>query len=512
MRPLDHSKISSNPGSLSENSIILNRKKKLQSIRDLGQIAFPNDFKPQHQIQVLHAQYQNKTKDELANESVRVSIAGRIVLKRVMGQAGFIQIQATQGQLQVYLKQSVLLEKDYSAFKEWDLGDIVGIEGDLFKTNTDELTVRARKIELLTKSLRPLPNKFHGLHNTEQRYRQRYVDLIANPNSKKIFKMRSDIVHSVRNFFTQAGFMEVETPMMQSMPGGAAARPFVTHHQALDLNLYLRIAPELFLKRLIVGGFEKVFELNRNFRNEGISAQHNPEFTMLEFYQAYADYQDLMCVTEQLFQTLTQTIFGKKIITYQGHTLDFQRFERLTMLEAILKFNATLTLADLKDRTRLRLICERYHIAFKPEEGIGKLQLYLFEKTVETQLIQPTFITAYPTEVSPLSRRNNGDPNVTDRFEFFVAGFEIANGFSELNDPDDQAERFLAQAQARTKGDPEAMHYDQDYIRALEYGLPPTAGEGIGIDRLVMLLTDSASIRDVLLFPYMRPESSDKIF
>ncbi|OYZ07646.1 MAG: lysine--tRNA ligase [Thiotrichales bacterium 16-46-22] len=387
------------------------------------------------------------------------------------------------------------------------MGDIVGVTGYLFRTNTGELSLHATSAELLTKSLRPLPDKFHGLHDTEVRYRQRYVDLIVNQHSRETFRRRSLIIAGIRQFMIERGFLEVETPMMHPIPGGAAAKPFVTHHNALDMPLYLRIAPELYLKRLVVGGFEQVFEINRNFRNEGLSARHNPEFTMMEFYWAYADYNDLMDMTEALLSKLALDVTGSTELNYQGTPISFAGpFERLSIKQSILKYNADVTAADLEDIDALTRIVEAKGFKVLPGSGLGKVQTILFEETVEHQLIQPTFITEYPAEVSPLARRNDDNPEVTDRFELFIGGREIANGFSELNDSEDQAERFLDQAKAKEAGDDEAMHYDADYIRALEYGLPPTAGEGIGIDRLVMLLTDAPSIRDVLLFPQMRHE------
>ncbi len=398
----------------------------------------------------------------------------------------------------------------YSEFKQWDIGDIIGTDGTLFKTKTGELSVKVDSLRLLTKSLRPLPDKWHGLTDTETRYRQRYVDLIMNEVARTTFKVRSETVNFIRQFLTGRGFLEVETPMMQAIPGGATARPFVTHHHTLDMQLFLRIAPELYLKRLVVGGFEKVFEINRNFRNEGLSTRHNPEFTMLEFYEAYADYHDLMNLTEEMLRGLTRQVLGTNQVSYQGELYEFGKpFTRLTVKESILHFNPELTAADIDSLENARRIAQRLNIPLKSGYGLGKVQIEIFEKTVESRLKDPTFITAYPTEVSPLARRNDHDPFVTDRFEFFVGGREIANGFSELNDAEDQAERFRKQVEEKEAGDEEAMHFDADYIRALEHGMPPTAGEGIGIDRLVMLLTDSPSIRDVILFPHMRPETGN---
>jgi lysyl-tRNA synthetase class 2 len=411
------------------------------------------------------------------------------------------------GRIQIYVTRDGLGEARYEEFKKWDIGDILGAEGTLFKTKTGELSLKVDDVRLLSKSLRPLPEKYHGLTDTETKYRQRYLDLIMNEVTRGTFQTRTAIVRYLRRFLDERGFLEVETPMMQVIPGGATARPFITHHHALDMNLFLRVAPELYLKRLIVGGFERVYEINRNFRNEGLSTRHNPEFTMLEFYQAYADYRDLMNLTEEMFRGLTQTVLGTDKITYQGDAYDFsQRFRRMTLRESILHFNPDIRDAELDDIAALRAIAARLRLPVKDGYGTGKLQLEIFEKTVESNLKDPTFIMAYPAEVSPLARRNDEDPSVTDRFELFIGGREIANGFSELNDAEDQAERFRKQVQDKDAGDEEAMHFDEDYIRALEHGMPPTAGEGIGIDRLVMLFTDSASIRDVLLFPHMRPE------
>jgi len=425
--------------------------------------------------------------------------------RRVMGKAAFAHIQDMSGQIQIYARRDDLQEGVYSAFKHWDTGDIVGAGGVLMKTNKGELSVQVDNLQLLTKSLRPLPEKFHGLTDQETRYRQRYVDLIMNEDSRNIFRVRSAVTAFIRDYLIRAGFMEVETPMMHVIPGGATARPFITHHNSLDMDLYLRIAPELYLKRLLVGGMEKVFEINRSFRNEGLSPRHNPEFTMLEFYQAYADYHDLMDLTEDMLRSLVTEITGASVINYQDEEYDLgQTFRRMTVRESILHFNTHINEADLDDRDKLLNIADRHDIHVETNWGVGKLQIEVFEKTVEASLKQPTFITAFPTEVSPLARKNDDDPFVTDRFEFFVGGREIANGFSELNDPEDQAERFRHQVEAKNAGDNEAMHYDEDYITALEYGMPPAAGEGIGIDRLVMFLTDSPTIRDVILFPHMR--------
>jgi lysyl-tRNA synthetase class 2 len=488
------------------NQIIEERRSKLSKLREAGN-AFPNDFEREDMAQALHNQHGDKDKETLEELQVRATVAGRIMLKRVMGKASFATIQDMSGQVQLYINNAGIGEEEHAAFKHWDLGDIVGASGILFKTKTGELSIRVSSLRLLTKSLRPLPEKFHGLTDQEQRYRQRYVDLIVTPEAKRNFEIRSKAIQILRTFFTDRGYLEVETPMMQSIPGGATAKPFITHHNALDMQLYLRVAPELYLKRLVVGGFEKVFEINRNFRNEGISTKHNPEFTMLEFYEAFRDYQYLMNLTETMLKELTETCVGSAQITYQGHEIDFaQPFQRLTMAEAISAHNEQYSRDQLTDLDFLREELTKRKVTYYPTDEIGMLQLKLFEETTEEKLIQPTFIIAHPTDVSPLARSNDVHPEVTDRFELFIAGREIANGFSELNDPEDQAERFKNQAEAKAQGDDEAMFYDSDYIRALEYGMPPTAGEGIGIDRLIMLLTDSASIREVILFPQMRSE------
>ena len=490
-----------------ENKLIAERREKLNKIREEG-VAFPNDFRRNVMAGELHAEYGNKTKEELESLCVRVSVAGRMMLKRVMGKASFATIQDMSGRIQFYVVRDELPEGLYNQqFKKWDIGDIIGGEGILMKTNKGELSVKLDSIRLLTKALRPLPEKFKGVTDQEIRYRQRYLDLIMNQESRDTFQMRSKIVTHIREFLTKKDFLEVETPMMQVIPGGATARPFTTYHNALDMDLFLRIAPELYLKRLVVGGFERVFEINRNFRNEGLSTRHNPEFTMIEFYEAYATYHDLMDTTEAMLRSIAETVVGNPIIQYQGDEYDFGKpFARMTIKESILHFNADVTEAELDDLAAARAIAQRLEIPLKDSYGLGKVQIEIFEKTVEHRLMQPTFITAYPTEVSPLARRSDADPFVTDRFEFFVGGREIANGFSELNDAEDQAERFQQQVNEKEAGDDEAMFFDEDYITALEHGMPPTAGEGIGIDRLVMLFTDSPSIRDVLLFPHMRPE------
>jgi lysyl-tRNA synthetase class 2 len=490
-----------------EHALIAQRRVKLSALREAGN-AFPNDFRRDAIAGELHAEYDEKDNGRLEASPVRVKVAGRLMAKRVMGKASFAQLQDMSGRIQLFLQREALPEGVYEDFKGWDIGDIVGAEGVLFKTKTGELSVKTESIRMLTKSLRPLPEKFHGLADQETRYRQRYLDLIMNEVSRKTFSMRTRIVQYIRQYLNDRGFLEVETPMMQAIPGGATARPFTTYHNALDMDLFLRVAPELYLKRLVVGGYERVYEINRNFRNEGLSTRHNPEFTMLEFYQAYVDYHDLMDLTEDLLVSMAKDLLGTTRIEYQGQRLDFSRpFRRMTVRESILHFNPGLTPGDLDDPEAARRLAAGLGIVLKDSYGPGKIQVEIFEKTVEEKLVDPTFITAYPTEVSPLARRNDTDPSVSDRFEFFVGGRELANGFSELNDAEDQAERFRRQVEEKVAGDLEAMHYDADYIRALEHGMPPTAGEGIGIDRLVMLFTDSASIRDVLLFPHMRPEA-----
>jgi lysyl-tRNA synthetase class 2 len=489
-----------------ENHLIAERRAKLAKLREQG-VPFPNDFRRTALAGDLLCAYGNRSAELLEAEAVPVSIAGRLRVKRVMGKASFAKLEDTSGTIQVFLQKETLREA-YDEFKTWDVGDIVGAEGTLFRTKTGELSVRAERVKLLTKSLRPLPDKWHGIADTELRYRRRYVDLIMNESSRRVFETRTAIVRYLRAFLDSRGFLEVETPMLHPIPGGAAARPFKTHHNALDVDMYLRIAPELYLKRLTVGGFERVYEINRNFRNEGVSTQHNPEFTMLELYQAYADYTDLMEMIETLFQGLADTLIGSRKVTYQGLELDLSRsFSRLSIEEILLANNPDLDPMSLRDASYLRRVCDAMKIPYRAGDGAGKLQIVLFEKTAEHTLIQPTFAYAYPAEVSPLSRRNDQDPFITDRWEFFVGGRELANGFSELNDPEDQAQRFRDQVERKAEGDEEAMYYDADYVRALEYGMPPAAGLGLGVDRTVMLFTDSASIRDVLLFPHMRPEA-----
>ena len=499
----------SNDKQQDENKLIAERRAKLDALKEQGN-AYPNDFRRNAIAEELHQTFHAHDNDALAEEQVEVSVAGRMMAKRVMGKASFVKLQDRSGQIQLRLERDRLPEGVYQSFKKWDVGDIVGAKGVLMRTQTGELTVLAGEVRLLTKSLRPLPEKWAGLSDQETRYRQRYVDLIINESSREVFRKRSQIVSYMRGFLESLDFLEVETPMMQVTPGGAIARPFRTHHNALDMPLYLRIAPELNLKRLVVGGFDRVYEINRNFRNEGVSTQHNPEFTMLEAYRAYADYNDWMDSTEAMLHGMAEAINGTTIVEYQGESYDFgKKFERITVEECIAKFNPDFDMSKVRDRDYLAAYCEKLGIQVKDNYGAGKLQTEIFDETGEANLREPTFITQYPAEVSPLARKNDEDPFVTDRFELFIAGREIANGFSELNDSEDQAERFRAQVENAAAGDDEAMSYDHDYIRALEYGLPPTTGIGIGVDRLVMLLTDSASIRDVLLFPHMRPEVFD---
>lgn len=490
------------------NEQIEQRKSKLLKLREKGN-AFPNTFRRSHSAEQCHSPYALETPETLEKQNIPVSVAGRMMTRRLMGKASFVHLQDMSGRIQLYIKQDLLPDGLYDEFQSWDLGDILGVEGVLFKTKTGELSIKVHNMQLLTKALRPLPDKWHGLTDHEKRYRQRYLDLIVNEETRKTFIIRSKIIQTLREFLTNRNFLEVETPMMQAIPGGAAAKPFITHHNALDMDLYLRVSPELYLKRLVVGGFERVFEINRNFRNEGLSTKHNPEFTMVEFYQAYADYFDLMDLTEELLKDIVQKTLGKLEVTYQEKTLDFSKtFERYTIKEAIVHFNADIKKSDLEDEASLKSLLKKHNVAIDKSWGLGRLQLELFDCTVESKLQQPTFITQYPTEVSPLARCNESNPEVTDRAELFIAGREIANLFSELNDAEDQAERFQKQVEAKESGDEEAMHFDSDYVVALEHGLPPTAGEGIGIDRLVMLLTDSPSIRDVLLFPHMKKATS----
>jgi lysyl-tRNA synthetase class 2 len=494
-----------------ENKLIAERREKLRALRANG-IAFPNDFKPDAFAGDLQREFDNAEKwtaDAIAAANRRVRIAGRILVRRIMGKASFVEIQDSSGRVQLFLQQAALGDA-YDAFKGWDVGDIVGAEGLLMRTRTGELSVKADVLRLITKSLRPLPDKWHGLADVEQRYRQRYVDLIVTADSRRVFVLRSAMIRFMRQWLEAEPrrFMEVETPMMHPIPGGATARPFVTHHNALDLDMYLRVAPELYLKRLVVGGFERVYEINRNFRNEGVSTRHNPEFTMLELYQAYATYTDVMDLTEAMIRDCAKATLGRTALTWEGRGIDVgPPFKRWAMSEAVRELDPAIGEHDVRDRDALAAHCARLGIHVKKDHGAGRLLTEIFEATVEPTLIQPTFITQYPTEVSPLARASDADSFVTDRFELFVGAKELANGFSELNDPEDQAERFLAQARAKDAGDDEAMHFDADYIRALEVGMPPAGGLGVGIDRLVMLFADVPSIRDVLLFPYLRPEA-----
>ena len=487
-----------------ENELFALRQQHLALLKQ-QKTAYINHFKPSHTSQALHQSFDESSKQDLATQNVNCSVAGRVMLKRAMGKSSFISIQDKAGIIQAYIRQDTIGESEYEDFKKVDLGDIVGVTGTLFKTNTGELSVNTTQLVLISKSLRPLPDKHKGLNDTEIRYRQRYLDLITNPKSRDRFVTRTKIINQIRQFFISQDFLEVETPMMHSIPGGANARPFITHHNALDMQLYLRIAPELHLKRLLVGGLDRVFEINRNFRNEGVSTSHNPEFTMLEFYQAYADYIDAMTQVENLLHGLAKLIDDSGVLAYQEHSISYQQpFTRLSLADAVLQYNPELNPALINDNDALQQYASTKGIATKQNWGWGKTLSTIFEETVEDKLIQPTFITHYPTEISPLARVNDKNPEITDRFELFIAGFEIANGFSELNDPEIQAATFKQQQQSKADGDDEAMFYDSEYITALEYGMPPAAGTGIGIDRLVMLLTNAKSIRDVLLFPLMR--------
>ena len=489
-----------------ENKLIAERRAKLAELRTAG-AAFPNAFRRDVLAGQLHAAFGERSGEWLDANPTRVKVGGRLLFRRVMGKASFAKIGDRTGQIQLYLQQETL-GAAYETFKGWDIGDIIGAAGVLFRTKTGELSVRVDALTLLVKSLRPLPDKWHGLADTETRYRQRYVDLIVSEPTRQVFRTRSRIVRYLRDFLDALDFLEVETPIMQPIPGGATARPFRTHHNALGLDMYLRVAPELYLKRLIVGGLERVYEINRSFRNEGLSTQHNPEFTMLEVYLAYADFRDLMDWIEKATRGLADTLYGTQQLTYQGRAYDLsQPFRRVTVEQAIIEHNPGIDPLSVRDVTYLRKRCEQLGVHFEPADGAGRLQIELFEHTAESALLDPTFVYAYPVEVSPLSRPNDADPFIADRFEFFLAGREIANGFSELNDPEEQAARFRLQAARKESGDVEAMFYDADYVRALEYGMPPTAGLGVGIDRLVMFFTDSASIRDVILFPHLRPES-----
>ncbi len=508
--PADNDKLLEQSG-FDEHQIMAERRAKLEALRASTAAAFPNDVRPAHRAAALHHRYEQHSREQLESEHVQVTVAGRMMLKRVQGKASFATLQDATGRIQIYLNDEGVGTESHESFKHWDLGDIVFADGVLFKTMKGELSIRCRLIRLISKSLRPLPDKFHGLHDTETRYRQRYVDLIVNNESREIFTARSKTLSAIRHFMNDHGFLEVETPMLQRIPGGAAAKPFVTHHNALDQQMFLRIAPELFLKRLIVGGFERVYEINRNFRNEGLSPRHNPEFTMMEFYAAYTDYQWLMDFTEQVLRHAAENATGATVLSYQGKPVDLSRpFERLTILQAIMRHAPQYAQAQLTEPNALRDILRSLKVDLQSpalkQAALGTLQLALFEEVAEEKLWNPTFIIDYPVEVSPLARASDHRPEITERFELFITGREIANGFSELNDPEDQARRFHLQVQAKDSGDEEAMYFDADYIRALEYGMPPAGGCGIGIDRLVMLLTDSASIRDVILFPALRKE------
>lgn len=487
-----------------DNKLVAQRREKLAALREQG-FRFPNTRRPDIRAAALAERYAQEQDAEALAAAGSFALAGRLMLKRVMGRLSFAQLQDDSGRIQLSFERDSLGVDNYKGFKALDLGDILWVRGTLYRTKLGELTLAVQEWELATKALQPLPEKWAGLTDTETRYRQRHVDLIMNPEARALFRVRSQVIQAMRSYFVAREFLEVETPMLHPLPGGAAARPFATHYNALDTTMYLRIAPELYLKRLVVGGFERVFEINRNFRNEGLSTRHNPEFTMVEFYQAWADYEDLMDLTEDMLRSICAEVLGRTQVEYQGEAVDFgQPFRRMTLHEALRAYNEDLAEADLQDRAVLVAALERRQLAV-PEGGVGKLALELFEETVESRLREPTFVTGYPAEVSPLSRASDDAPGLTDRFELFICGREIANGFSELNDAEDQAERFRAQVQAKDAGDEEAMYYDADYVRALEHGMPPTAGEGIGIDRLVMLLTDSPSIRDVLLFPQLRP-------
>jgi lysyl-tRNA synthetase class 2 len=492
-----------------ENKLIAERRRKLEGLRERGR-PFPNDFRKDAEAGALHNQYGDWDNERLEAEGIRVAVAGRMMAKRVMGKVSFVRLQDATGSIQLFLARDGLPDGLYRDFKTWDVGDILGAEGTLFRTRTGELSVRADALRILTKSLRPLPEKYHGLTDQETRYRQRYVDLIMSEESRRVFSLRTRMVAFMRQYLDARSFCEVETPMMQTLPGGANARPFVTHHNALGLDMYLRIAPELYLKRLVVGGMERVYEVNRNFRNEGLSTRHNPEFTMLEVYWAYVADREMMDLTEDMLRSMADAVLGDTQVEYQGCRIDFgPPFERLTMEESLLRQVPELVADRLRDPAYLRERLQALGVELRDAAGPGVLLTELFEQLVEPELTQPTFITGFPAEVSPLARRSDDDPFVTDRFELFIAGREIANGFSELNDPEEQAARFSAQVEKKSQGDEEAMYYDADYIRALEYAMPPTGGLGIGVDRLVMLLTDSPSIRDVLLFPHMRPEDPD---
>ena len=491
---------------MDERNEISVRRSKLVRLREHGDV-FPNDWRRTQFANELHHQFQDATKQQLEQDSHEVSVAGRVVLRRELGRASFVSLRDMSGTIQCYFRSDTLPEEEYTLFKDLtDLGDIVGISGTMMRTNKGELTVLATKFKLLTKSLQPFPSKYQGVEDQELKYRRRYLDLIANENSRKLFEIRSKMIQSIRRFFDARDYLEVETPMMHPIPGGAVAKPFVTHHNVLDMDLFLRVAPELYLKRLVVGGYERVYEINRNFRNEGLSTRHNPEFTMLEFYQAYATYEDLIKLTSELVYELATTVFDTDTIQWGDHEITFTQKPRVMSMEAsVAEALSVAQISDVRDETFLRERAKQHHISISKDLGWGGVLNEVFETLVEPTLVEPCFIVQYPTEISPLARRNDEDPLLADRFEYFVGGREIANGFSELNDPDDQAERFQEQVQRLNRGDEEAMHFDEDYITALQYGLPPTAGEGLGIDRLVMLFTNTSTIRDVLLFPHMKP-------
>lgn len=504
---MSEKKLHSNNLTIDINNELQCRRKKLAALRANG-IAFPNDFRRNTTSDKLHLNYDKKTYKELKTLDLEFTVAGRMMTRRIMGKASFATLQDVGGVIQLYIRQNELGKDLYNLhFKKWDLGDIIGVRGKLFKTNTGELSINCTTLRLLTKALRPLPDKFHGLSDQENRYRRRYLDLITNEKSRNTFKVRSHIIASIRNFMLEREFIEVETPMMQVIPGGAAAHPFMTHHNALNIDMYLRIAPELYMKQLVVGGFERIFEINRNFRNEGLSARHNPEFTMMELYMAYADYNDLINLTESLFRNIATKVLGSNLVQYGTEILNFDKpFEKMTMIEAIKKYRPKTSLIDLTEISKTVKIAESINLKVKNTWSLGRIITEIFEAVAESHLMQPTFITEYPTDVSPLARRNDLNPEVTDRFELFIGGREIGNGFSELNDAEDQAQRFADQVMAKHADEPASMSYDIDYITALEYGLPPTAGLGIGIDRMVMLFTNNHTIRDVILFPSLRPE------
>ena len=487
-----------------QNKLIKERRSKLSSLRESG-FNFPKPIPIDSYCIDLNNNHEESSKEDLENLNKEVAIAGRMMAKRIMGKSSFSKIKDGTSSIQIFINSKNVSEELYEQFKTYDVGDILWVKGTLFKTKTDELTINTNEIVLLTKSLRPLPEKYHGLTDTETRYRKRYLDLIMSDESRDVFENRSKIITTIRKYLNEQEILEVETPMMQPIPGGAIARPFVTHHNTLDKDFYLRIAPELYLKRLVVGGMHRVYEINRSFRNEGVSTQHNPEFTMLELYLAFASYEEIMTLVEEMVIEISKDLYGSTTITYQDKEYDLSGpYKRITLEESVMEFNPDMNREKLRDQHYLLGVCKKLKIKNSKDMPAGKLLLEIFEKTVEEHLIEPTFITAYPKDVSPLSRANDEDPWLVDRFEFFIAGRELANGFHELNDPDDQSQRFKDQVKERDSGDDEAMVYDEDYIEALEYGMPPTSGLGVGIDRLTMIFTDKPSIRDVLLFPHMR--------